>query len=78
MEAGMKHSMKEAVKIQRAFEERFRHKGGLMGVGICLNPRTGDLALNVQLSKKKNVTELPKTFNGLDVLVDIVGAVRAL
>ena len=74
----MKHSMKQAVEIQKAFEEQFCHKDGLRAVGICLNPRTGDLALNVQVSKKKEAAELPKTFDGLDVLVDTVGVVRAL
>jgi hypothetical protein len=74
----MKHSMKQAVEIQKAFEKRFCHKDGRRAVGICLNPRTGDLALNVQVSKKKEAAELPKTFDGLDVLVDTVGVVRAL
>ena len=74
--ADTKHSMQEAQEIQRAFEEQFGD-GGLVGVGIGLNPRQDDLALNVFVSRKKQAANLPKTFDGLDVLVDVVGAVRA-
>ncbi len=72
-----KHSMKEAVEIQRAFEERFADCDGLVGVGICLNSSRDDLAINVYLSKEKKGAKLPKTFDGLDVVVDVVGEVRA-
>lgn len=75
----MKHSMKEAVVIQKAFEDHFCSEQGVKGsVGICLDSRTGELALNVQLSRKEDAIKLPKKFNGLSVIVDIVGDVRAL
>jgi hypothetical protein len=72
-----KHSMQEAIEIQRAFERRFA-KRGLVGVGIGLNSRRDDLALTVYVSRQNEAAKLPATFSGLDVMVDVVGAVRAL
>jgi hypothetical protein len=75
--AGTKHSMKEALEIQKAFEEQFCRKDGLLSVGIGLNPERDDLALNVYVSREWEAATLPKTFDGLDVVVDVVGVVRA-
>jgi hypothetical protein len=75
--AGTKHSMSEALEIQRAFEEQFGRECGLLGIGIGLNPQRDDLALNVYVARKREAAKLPKTFDGLDVVVDIVGVVRA-
>ncbi|MEJ6784414.1 hypothetical protein [Aminobacter sp. Piv2-1] len=75
--ADTKHSMKEAIEIQRAFEERFAGFDGVVGVGICLNIGRDDLALSVQVARNKQAAQLPKTFDGLDVMVDVVGDVRA-
>ena len=75
--AGTKHSMNEALEIQKAFEERFGRKDGLLGIGIGLNHQRDDLALNVYVSRQREAAKLPKTFDGLDVVVDVVGAVRA-
>ncbi len=72
-----KHSMQEAIETQRAFERRFA-KRGLVGVGIGLNSRRDDLALTVYVSRQNEAAKLPATFSGLDVMVDVVGAVRAL
>jgi len=72
-----KHSMQEAIEIQRAFERRFA-KRGLVGVGIGLNSRRDDLALTVYVSRQNEAAKLPATFSGLDVVADVVGAVRAL
>ncbi len=72
-----KHSMQEAIEIQRAFERRFA-KRGLIGVGIGLNSRRDDLALTVYVSRQNEAAKLPTTFSGLDVMIDVVGAVRAL
>ena len=73
----MKHSMEEARRIQEAFEQRFGSKDGLLGVGIGLNPERNDLALNVSVSERTQARGLPKTFDGLDVVVDVVGVIRA-
>ncbi|TWG93367.1 hypothetical protein L598_004100000120 [Mesorhizobium sp. J18] len=75
--AGTKHSMDEAREIQKAFEKKFGGRKGLLGVGICLNPRRDDLAINVSVSRSAQASDLPKTFDGLDVVVDVVGTVRA-
>jgi hypothetical protein len=73
----MKHSMAQAREIQKAFEERFGQREGLLGIGICLNPKKDDLALSISVSREGQASGLPKTFNGLDVVVDVVGAIRA-
>ena len=75
--AEMKHSMEEALKIQQAFERQFGSKDGLLGVGIGLNPERNDLALSVSVSERTQVEDLPKSFNGLDIVVDVVGVIRA-
>jgi hypothetical protein len=75
--ADTKHSMDQAREIQKAFEARFGDKEGLLGVGICLNPSQDDLALNVSVSRRQQAVSLPKSFDGLEVLVDVVGVVRA-
>lgn len=72
-----KHSMEEAVEIQKAFERRFAGKGEVLSVGIGLNGARDDLAINVCVSRPKEAEHLPKTFDGLDVVVDVIGAVRA-
>jgi hypothetical protein len=73
----MKHSMNEALEIQKAFEERFGDWEGLLGIGICLNPSKDDLALNISVSEETQASDLPKKFDGLDVVVDVVGSIRA-
>lgn len=72
-----KHSMEEAIEIQKAFERRFAGSGELLSVGIGLNGSMDDLAINVCVSRPKEAEHLPKTFDGLDVVVDVIGAVRA-
>ncbi|TKT80083.1 hypothetical protein [Aquamicrobium sp. LC103] len=69
--------MQEAVEIQKAFEERFGDKHRLLSVGIGLNRSMDDLAINVCVSRPNEAEHLPKNFNGLDVVVDIVGTIRA-
>jgi hypothetical protein len=72
-----KHSMEQAVEIQKAFERRFAGKGDVVSVGIGLNGAKDDLAINVCVSRPNEAENLPKTFDGLDVVVDVVGAIRA-
>lgn len=75
--ADTKHSMEQAREIQKAFEAQFGDNEGLLGVGICLNPREDDLALNVSVSHRTQAISLPKIFDGLDVVIDVVGVIRA-
>lgn len=72
-----KHSMRQAVEIQKAFEEKFGGEECLVGIGIGLNSSRDDLALNVSVTRKREAEKLPKTFDGLDVVVDVVGTIRA-
>lgn len=73
----MKHSMQEVLKIQKDFEARFGQTEGVTGIGICANPHSDDLALNVLVTGDKEAANLPKTFNGLDIVIDITGVTRA-
>ncbi|SFU21388.1 hypothetical protein SAMN05518861_1273 [Mesorhizobium sp. YR577] len=67
------------IEIQKAFEGQFCSKKGLVGsLGIGVGNRTGELALDVQLSKKADATKLPRKFYGMSAIVDIVGEVRTL
>ncbi|MGB3387673.1 MAG: hypothetical protein WBA88_06775 [Pseudaminobacter sp.] len=75
--AGTKHSMEQAREIQKAFQKRFGGRKGLLGIGICLNPREDDLALNVSVSRSEQASGLPTSFDGLEVVIDVVGSVRA-
>jgi hypothetical protein len=72
-----RHSMEEAIEIQKAFEKRFARKDGLVSVGIGLNRSMDDLAINVCVSQPQEAEHLPETFDGLDVVVDVVGTIRA-
>jgi hypothetical protein len=74
--AGTKHTMEQAREIQKAFEEQFGDKNGLLGIGICLNPSEDDLALNISVSRSEQANGLPASFNGLEVIVDVVGTIR--
>jgi hypothetical protein len=74
----MKHSMKEAEAIQKDFEKKFGQAEGVTGIGICLSPNKDDLALSVFVTASKEASRLPKTFEGLDIVVETTGTVRAL
>lgn len=78
MMANTKHSMQEAIEIQKAFQAEFGNFQGVSGVGICLNQNADDLALSVLVNGEKDAEKLPRTFGGLDVLVQLVGTIRAL
>ena len=65
-----RHSIEQAVSIQRDFETAFASKSGVVGVGIGMNRTQDDFALNVFVSKSAKVPDLPESFNGLDVVVD--------
>lgn len=73
----MKHSIEQAVEIQRVFEERYAGKSGVVGIGIGLNEARDDLALNVQVARPAEAAQIPPKFRGLEVVIDIVGTVEA-
>jgi hypothetical protein len=69
------HSIDEAMEIQKAFERLVLPKTrGVLGVGIALNRSESDFALSVQVASEGDVKTLPEKFDGLDVIVDVVGA----
>ena len=73
----MKHSIEEAIEIQKAFEERYAGRSGVLGIGIGFNRTHDDLALNVQVARPVEAAKIPPSFDGLDVVVDVVGSIEA-
>jgi hypothetical protein len=69
--------MEYALTIQKAFEERYANATGVLGIGIGFNRTQDDLALNVSVAEPAQAATLPKTFDGLDVVVDVVGGYKA-
>ena len=69
--------MEQAVSVQAEFEKRFGDAQGVVGIGIGLNRSRDDLALNVSVQRSKIRPTLPDTFQGLDVVVNEVGKIRA-
>ncbi|MEQ1953171.1 hypothetical protein [Mesorhizobium sp. CN2-181] len=72
-----KHSMEQAVSIQKDFESAYAKMSGVVGIGIGLNRTEDDLAINVSVTKPSQAKALPERFNGLDVVVDVVGRISA-
>ena len=73
----LRHSIEQAVEIQKDFEQLYTKVSGVVGVGIGLNEKHDDLAINVQVAREAIGQKLPKTFDGLEVVVDVVGTVKA-
>jgi hypothetical protein len=71
------HTMDDALEIQKAFEAEYARAKGVLGIGIGLNERRDDLALNVSVAKPSQAAKLPHSFQGLDVVVDVVGSFEA-
>jgi len=77
MGARMKHTVEQAVELQRRFEESVpAHSKGIIGIGISLNESRDDLAINVQVDRSEAANALPRQFDGIDVVVDVVGQIR--
>lgn len=72
-----RHSIEQAVSIQRDFETAFASKSGVVGVGIGMNRAQDDFALNVFVSKLSEALGLPKSFNGLDVIIYEMDEIKA-
>jgi hypothetical protein len=71
-----KHTMEEALEIQKDFEDKYAKTNGVVGVGICMNQKRDDLAINVYVSRQP--VNLPGDFEGLDVVVDVVDGFKGL
>jgi hypothetical protein len=73
-----KHTVEQAMALQKRFEEDLaRSQPGIVGVGISLNKEKDDLAINVQVDRSSVATRLPRQFDGIDVVVDVVGKIKA-
>jgi hypothetical protein len=73
---GKRHSMKQARKVQKAFAAKYAETKGVLAIGIGLNAAHDDLALNVAVTEPAEAADMPRDFQGLDVVVDVVGAFR--
>jgi hypothetical protein len=70
-------SFDAAASIQREFEESFASLPSVVGVGLGMNSEATGPAINVQVTKAAAASKLPKTFHGLEVVVDVVGNIVA-
>ena len=70
-------AMERAEHIQRDFEARYADRGGVLGIGIGLNRAEDDLAINVQVASRMVAVEIPKSFHGMEVVVDVVEKIEA-
>ncbi len=68
-------ALDRAAAIQRQFEEQFAADPNVVGIGIGLNAAENGPALNVQVTQRPAVGQLPDHFDGLEVIVIVVGAV---
>lgn len=74
----MKHTIEEARALRKRFEDSLaKVQPGIVGVGISLNEQKDDLAINVQVDTSSVADRLPRRFDGIDVVVDVVGEVSA-
>ena len=74
----MKHTVEQAMALQKRFEDSLaKAQPGIVGVGICLNARKDDFAINVQVDKSATADHLPRQFDGIDIVIDVVGEIRA-
>jgi hypothetical protein len=63
--------------VQRQFEKQFADNPNLLGVGIGQTADETKPALTVLMSKPPAAGTLPDVFEGLDVVVVVVGANEA-
>jgi hypothetical protein len=66
-----------AASIQREFENQFARLPTVVGIGLGLNAAEDAPAISVQVTHEPAPNALPKTFHGLDVVVDVVGKIHA-
>jgi len=72
-----KRAFDDAASIQHEFEENFAGLPSVVGIGLGVNSSSTAPAINVQVTKKLAANVLPRTFHGLEVVVDVVGEVTA-
>lgn len=72
-----KHSIDQVKLTQQAFERLYTRESGVLGVGIGMNSRQDDLALTVYVATEEDMATLPKRFEGVDVVCDVVGSFSA-
>lgn len=71
-----KHSLREMTKIQAEFERRFGNIPGIVGIGIGKGDN-GDYALKVYVDDSVTVRRIPRSFDDVQVSIDVSGGVSA-
>lgn len=69
-------AFEDAIAIQREFEKRYSGIREVVGIGIGLNKAADAPAINVQIARDAG-GKLPSSFQGLDVVLDVVGDIDA-
>ncbi|THV24909.1 hypothetical protein [Peteryoungia ipomoeae] len=64
--------------VQKEFVDAFSNLPSIVGVGLCLNTLADGPALSVQVTDEPARALVPHTFHDLEVVVDVVGEVKAL
>jgi hypothetical protein len=72
-----KEAFEAAADIQHEFEQNYAKLPLIVGVGLGVNSASTAPAINVQVSGKLEPDALPKTFHGLEVVIDVVGEIQA-
>ncbi|MBX9458665.1 MAG: hypothetical protein KL863_22910 [Rhizobium sp.] len=72
-----KNAFDEAIEIQKEFERQFAGVDEVVGIGIGLNKAADAPAISVQVATEAAADKLPSSFQGLDVILDIVGEFKA-
>jgi len=73
----MKHTLHQIEASQRKLEAAMAGKQGVNGIGIGLNAAGDDFALTVFCSDANAAKSLPASFDGIEVVADVVGEVGA-
>lgn len=72
-----KEAFEAAVSIQQEFERNYAKLPSVVGVGLGMNAASTGPAISVQVTRPVAAKKLPKTFHGLEVVVDVVGKIVA-
>lgn len=70
--------MDKLTEAKRRLVAEYRSLAGFSGVGIGSGRTPGSLALRVMVADASAAKRIPSTFSGVDVLVDVVGKIKAL
>lgn len=65
-------------EAKRKLVDEYKSVSGFSGVGIGAGRTPGTFALRVMVADASAAKRIPSTYSGVDVLVDVVGKIKAL